>query len=239
MEKTPAGWTVIDREAGVLSYIYHFSKSGSSACFVAPMTDGSLVVVSPPTRPSDALVAELAEFGPIGALVANNGFHHLGQKAWRDLYPDVVSYAPAAAMGRIAKRSEFNIEYQPLTALAERLGDGVGFRDVPKTKSGESWFWARTASGYAWFMSDVLINLPALPPKFPMKQLFKWTGSAPGYRVFGMAMKFMHKDVKGTLRLLLEDLEAHPPSVVIPAHGDWVHGDDTAERTRQAVLARL
>lgn len=239
MQQTPAGWTVIDRDAAVLTHTYYYGPKASSTCFVARMADGALMIVSPPTKPSDALVAELAEFGPVGALVANNGFHHMGQRSWRERFPDAISYAPAASMARIAKKSRHDVPYQPLTALADRLGDAVGLRDVPHTKSGESWFWARIAGGYAWYMSDVLANMPGLPASLPLKLLFKWTGSAPGYRVFKLALKFMVKDAKGTLRLLLEDLDAHPPTVVVPAHGDCVHGADTAERTRAVVNAAL
>ena len=31
--------------------------------------------------------------------------------------------------------------------LAPLLGDGVGFCDVPDSKCGESWFWARLSKG--------------------------------------------------------------------------------------------
>lgn len=239
METTAAGWTVLDREAGVLALTYTFTKSGTATAFVARMADGTLLVVSPPTRFTDAAAAELAEFGDVGAIVANNGFHHLGQAEWRARYPKARCFAPELAAKRIAKKNPANLPFEPMSALAPLLGDGLGFRDVPNSKCGETWFWARTGDGYAWFLSDVLINMPELPDAFFPRMLFKLSGSAPGYRVFNLAMKFICGDKKGTLRLLLDDVAAYPPTVIVPSHGDLLTQGDIAAETRRVIEAAL
>lgn len=115
----------------------------------------------------------------------------------------------------------------------------MGFREVANTKAGESWFWAKTASGSAWFLSDVLINLPKLPPAFPLRLLFKWTGSAPGFRVFHLALKFVVKDKRAALRQLREDMAAHPPTVIVPAHGPLLDHPGITEETRALLDAAL
>ncbi len=221
MQTTPGGWNVIDREAGVLSLTYSFKKDAVSTTFVATMPGRKLVVVSPAKNVSDAALAELAEFGTVVALVANNGFHHLGQAEWRKRFPEARCFAPPEAIARIKKKNPAAGNFEPLDALANLTGSHVGFRVVPNSRVGESWFWAKTAAGYAWYLSDVLINLPKLPP-FPIGLLFKWTHSAPGLRPFGLALKFVVKDKAATLRLLRQDLAAHPPTEVIPGHGDIV-----------------
>ena len=90
---------------------------------------------------------------------------------------------------------------------------------MPNTKCGESWIRARVAGGHVWFTSDILANMPSLPKAFPIKQLFKWTGSAPGYKVFGLALKFTVKDKRAVLGTMRDQMTAAPPTIVIPGHG--------------------
>lgn len=239
-ETTPAGWTIIDRDAAVLTDSYSFAKNASSNCFIARMGNGQLMVVSPPTGLNDAAAAELAEFGAVGAIVANNGFHHLGQVEWRARYPEARCFAPEHAAERIAKKNPAALPFEPLTALAELAGDDVGFREVPDSKCGESWFWAKVgADGYAWYVSDVLANMPSLPKNFMIKMMFKLTKSAPGYRPFGLALKFIVKDKKATLRLLRDDLVAHVPAVIVPAHGGLLTQDSLLSDTHAVIDTAL
>lgn len=239
MQTTNSGLIAIDREAKVFAYTYHFSAEATSTMFVAPMADGRLMVVSPSTTLPDAVADELSRYGHIGALVANNGFHHMGHKTWRTRYPDAKSYAPVDAIRRIAKKNRDNIDFEPISKLAPLLGEGVGFRDVPDSKCGETWFWARVDGGYAWYASDVLANMSSIPGNFVFRALFKLTGSAPGYRIFKLALKFMVKKPKAALKLMLDDLEAHPPTVMVPAHGEILEGGDLAERTRALLRSAI
>ena len=50
--------------------------------------------------------------------------------------------------------------------------------------------------------------------------MFQWTKSAPGYRLFNLAHKIVLKDRKACLRAMLEDIQKHPPKVMVPSHGD-------------------
>ncbi|MBP6632754.1 MAG: hypothetical protein KA297_25250 [Kofleriaceae bacterium] len=239
MTTLTSGWTVLDEAAGVLTCSYRFGKGkASSATFVARMGNGQLLVVSPAKGLPEATFTELARFGPVGALVANNGFHHLGQAEWRARFPAARCFAPAAAIARIHKKNPGAGAFEPLAALADLTGPDVGFREVPDSKAGESWFWARVAGGHAWYPSDVLANMPTLPP-FPVSLLFKWTGSAPGFRVFGLALKMLVRDKPATLRLLRDDLDAHPPTIIVPAHGDVLTRPGLAAEARALLDAAL
>ncbi|MFT5434326.1 MAG: hypothetical protein ACI9OJ_005039 [Myxococcota bacterium] len=239
MEKTAAGWNVIDRAAGVLSINYEFTKGAGATTFAARMTDGKMVIVSPSVGLNDAIASDLAEFGDVGAIVANNGFHHLGQAEWRARYPKARAFAPAMAAARIAKKSKTAGEFEPLEALAPLLGTDVGFHDVENSKLGESWFWAKVDSGYAYYVSDVLANMPSLPPALMPKFLFWLTKSGPGYSVFHLALKFMVKDKSATLNALLADMEMRVPSVVVPGHGPMLTEKDIASKTRDIIKAAL
>lgn len=238
MQTTPAGWTVVDRDAGVLALTYSFRNNATSTTFVAAMPGRKLLVVSPAVHVSDAALAELSQYGEVAALVANNGFHHLGLAEWRQRFPKARCFAPPEAAARIRKKNPSAGALDPLDELASMTGFDVGFRLVPNTKVGESWFWAKTASGYAWYTSDVFTNMAKLPP-FPIGLLFKWTHSAPGFRVFGLALKFVVKDKAQTLRLLREDMAAHPPTTLIPAHGDIMSGDRLAQEADALIAASL
>lgn len=230
---------MIDRDAAVMTLTYSFAKGASASTFAARMGDGNMLVVSPSTTLTDAAAVELEAFGPVTAIVANNGFHHLGQMAWRERFPQATCYAAPEAIVRIKKKAPEVGDFQPLSALAEMTGPDVGVREVPDTKIGESWCWAKIEGGYAWYVSDVLINLESLPPSLMPKVLFWLSKSAPGFRVFNLALKFMVKNKKATLQLLLADMEGQAPTVIVPGHGAMITTDDPAARARTLIQAAL
>ena len=238
MERTATGWTVIDRGAAVLSREYVFRGGTTAKTFVAKMGDGTLMAVSPSIGLSEDAAAELDGFGPLGALIAPNGMHHMGLTDWRARYPEVPIFAPAAAIARLRKQSPAAQTVRPLGELRARLGDGVGITEADDTRFGESWCWARTNEGHVLYASDMLINMPKVPP-FPAGLLFRVTKSAPGYRPFGLALTVMLKKKKDALRALLHDVESHPVSVVVPAHGDLVANEAVQAETVEMLRAAL
>ncbi len=239
MEQTSGGWTVLDRDAGVLVHTYSFAKGALSTTFAARMADGKMMVVSPATGLSEEAAKELEGFGEVGALVANNGFHHLGQAEWRTRFPKARCFAPAAAAARIKKKNPKAGDFEPLSALASLSGPDVGVHEVEKTRAGESWCWAKVNGGYAYYTSDVLANMPELPRFLPIKFLFWATNSGPGYSVFHLALSLIVKDKKGALRALLSDLEARPVRIMVPAHGGILANDDVASETRRLLEGAL
>jgi hypothetical protein len=234
MQKTEHGWTIIDADAGVLSYSYEFSKGATSNCFTTKLASGGLMVVSPPTKVSQEVVDDLAAYGKVEALVANNGYHHLGIARWRELFPAARCFAAAGAKARIAKRSNDAGELEGLDALEPLLGEGVAVLEAASSKCGETWVRAKLEEGgYAWYGSDIFANMPSVPPSFFVGLLFKWTGSAPGYRLFNLAHKLVLKDRKATLRAMLEDVRRHPPRVMVPAHGEILSSASLATDTER------
>ncbi len=236
MQTTAKGWNIIDASAGVLSCTYSFSKGATANCFTARMASGGLAVISPPSVFTDALLEELTKFGPVEAIVANNGFHHLGVGPWRRRFPSARCFAAPGAIQRINKKSRDAGELEPLRELAPLLAEGVEVVETPSSRCGETWARARVEGGYAWYASDLLANMP-LPSSFFLRLLFKWTGSGPGYKPFNLAHKLILKDRKATLRAMLEDVRAHPPSVMVPGHGELLRADTIADET-EALLAR-
>ena len=89
-----------------------------------------------------------------------------------------------------------------------------------------------TLRGLVWYVTDVILNLPALPSHPVARLLFKLTRSAPGLRHDNIAPLFMVKDKAALRRWLAAEASKNPPRWVIPAHGGMVdpHADREAAR---------
>ena len=239
MEKTKNGWTVLDRDAGVLSLEYTFIKGATANTFAVRTGDGGMLVVSPSVRMPEAVFDDLLEFGEVSAVVASNGFHHLGLREWRTRFPQARFFADPLASKRIAKKNPDAPSLEPIAGVAELLGDdsSVGLTAAPATRCGETWAWAKTEGGTIWFTSDILANLAKLPSSLIPRLLFKVTGTKTGFGVFHAAMKVMVKDRKRVLRQLAGEMKTNPPSMIVPGHGLPLDGADIADRA-QAIIAK-
>jgi hypothetical protein len=241
MQTTPAGWKIIDRDAGVVSTTYTWdSKTNSTAnTFTARLANGQLVVINPGVNAGNELFSELIEIGEVGAVVAPNGFHHLGQSLWRERFPTARFFAPEKAFDRISKKNPKAGAFEPLSKLIPLLAPGVTIVEAEISKCGECWAWSPIAGGYAWFGSDVLANMPSLPKNLIFRMMFKMTKSAPGYKIFGLAMKFIVGNKKPVLSLMLEQVKAYPPTVMVPGHGDILTGPNLAADTMALLQSAL
>jgi hypothetical protein len=239
MQTTTHGWRIIDGDAGVLSFSYSFGGEGQANCFTAKLPGGGLMVISPPSKISDAAIEDLAAYGKVTAIVANNGYHHLGIGPWRERFPEARCFAAPGAIDRIAKKSKNAGELEPLSALEGLLGSDIAVIETASSKCGETWARAKIADGHAWYASDLLVNMDRLPANFIVRTLFKLTKSAPGYRVFGLAVKFIIKDKRATFAALILDLRKHPPTVMVPAHGNILSQTSLATETEQLITAAM
>jgi hypothetical protein len=222
------GWSVIDADAGVLWREYRFSGKALATTLVFRGADGGLVVVSPGTGLSAPEYDALRDFGEVRALVANNTFHHLGQRPWREHFKDAQSYAPPRAVEVLGKKVQ-GVPFRPLTELP--LPAHVRWEDPPGFKTGEAILSVGTGRGPVWYSGDLLTNLTSLPPP-PRRWLFTWTGSAPGFRLFRPAVWLAVKDRRAVRDWALGRLAQDPPAVVVPAHGRPVEVPDVAAQAK-------
>jgi hypothetical protein len=227
------GWHILEGDPPVLWREYRFTKTALATTFAFRGQDG-LVVVSPGMGCDDRAYDALREHGPVSALVANNVMHHLGQGAWRARFPEAVSYAPAGAIDTLKKKVP-GVAFRPLGDLA--LPDHAESADPPGFKTGEAFFRVRTGQGNVWFTGDLLANLSGLPPP-PLRWLFSWTSSGPGFRLFKPAVWLMVRDRKALRRWMLDRAASDAPSVIVPAHGRPLETGDVAAIAR-AQLERL
>jgi glyoxylase-like metal-dependent hydrolase (beta-lactamase superfamily II) len=227
------GWNVIDQDAAILWREYPFAKGAYATTLVFRGADG-LVVVSPGTKLEARAYDALADFGKVRALIANNTYHHMGQKPWRERFPEAESYCPPGAVAALDKKVP-GVRFRPLSDLA--LPSSVRWEDAPGFKTGETILRVDAKPGPVWYAGDLLANIQRTPGP-PLKWLFTLTNSAPGFRLFKLATWLIVKDKKAVREWMLARLDEQPPAVVVPAHGPAFQASDVAERAR-AQIRRL
>jgi hypothetical protein len=173
----------------------------------------------------------LREHGEVRALIANNTYHHMGQAQWRALAPNAISYAPRDACETLSKKAP-GITFRPLSELS--LPDHVRYIDPPGYKTGEAMFSVRASRGAVWFTGDLLTNIQRIP-KPPIRWLFTWTNSAPGFRLFAPAVWMLIRDKKALRTAMLDHLANDPPKVVIPAHGPAFEAEEIVALARTQI----
>jgi hypothetical protein len=224
------GWNLIDADRGILWREYGFSGNARATTFTFRGTDG-MVVVSPARGLGSSEYDVLRDFGPVTALVANNAFHHLGQREWRTHFKDARCYAPARAVEKLDKKTQ-GLGFRPLSELA--LPSHARCDDPPGFRSGETIVRVSTAKGPIWFTGDLLTNI-AKVPKPPLKWLFTLTGSAPGFKLFRLGVPLLVKDKRAVRTWALDQLGKDPPALIVPAHGKPIEADGLAAQARTQI----
>jgi hypothetical protein len=219
MDAQSQKWQVFDALTPILTYEYSFGPGFATSLAVGGR-DG-LIVVSAPCRVASSAFDELARYGPLRALVASNAFHHLGLPAWKARFPDAAVFAPAQSIPRVEAKAKLK-GIRPLAEAGSITGEHLELVDMPHYKTGEVLVRAKSERGLVWYLTDVIMNLPALPPHPVVKMMFKLSKSAPGLRFNNIAPMFMVKDKPALKRWLAAELEKSPPRWIIPTHGDIV-----------------
>lgn len=215
------GWNLIDEEGAVLWREYEFSRGATATSLVFRGSEG-LVVVSPPSGLSARDYDALAELGEVRALVANNSFHHLGQRPWRARFKDAESYCPPGAVEKLTKKTK-GVPFRPLTDLA--LPASAHWEDAPGFKTGEALLAVKTGRGQIWFTGDLLTNISRVPGG-PFGWIMKWIDAAPGFRLFKPAVWLAVSDRKAVRAWVTKELAERPPSIVVTSHGPPVDTGD-------------
>lgn len=226
------GWNVLDEERGVWWREYEFTR-GAWATTLAFRADEGVIVLSPaPALDARALDA-IGALGPVRALVATNGQHHMGQASWRARFPGAESFAPPAALPVLARKLDV-----PFRSLAELpLPPHVRWRDVPGFSEGETLLAIEGSRGPIWFTGDLVTNIQRTPGP-PLRWLFTMTDSAFGLKLFRLAVWGFVKDRKGVRAAVEERFAELPPRVIVPGHGPPIEAADLHARV-QVELAKL
>jgi hypothetical protein len=227
----PSSWTVVEPSLPALTFTYTFGPGIADA--LAVPVEGGLAVVSPPCNAPDTMFTELEKHGPVRALVAPNAFHSLGLGPWKARYPDAPIFAPAQSISRLEKTTKLT-GIRPLSEMKGMLGDRLELVDMPHYKTGEALVRWRIDGGYAWYVTDVIFNMPKLP-KGPFGWVMRLTRSGPGLRRNALAGAFMVKDKRSLYAWLAEQAEKTPPVLMVPCHGATERLADPAAAIKAAV----
>jgi hypothetical protein len=215
------GWTTLAENPLVLVKEYAFGPGRANALAVA-LPNRKMLITSPPAGIPDAELSALAEHGDVVALLANNGTHHMGLAPARRVFPNAVTYATARAGARIRDKAKEPGQLEPIEALQPLLGDAVSVLAVDGDKVGDVLVRVRTEQGTLLYVSDFIANMQSLPDNFIFRMIFKLTDSGPGLKVFQIFFKFFVADRAAARDFLVKEIEANPPAVLVPAHGDVV-----------------
>ena len=219
MEATAHGWKIFDARTPILTCEYSFGPGVANALAVGGKT--GLVVVSPPWRVAAGVFDDLSQYGPVRALVASNAFHYLGIREWKARFPEAAIFAPAQSIARVERQSKLS-GILPLAEAASITGPSVELIDMPHYRTGEVLVRITTARGVAWYVTDVIMNLPVLPRNPVFRLAFRLSGSGPGPRFNNIAPIFMVKDRAALRRWLCEVFHKWQPDWQIATHGDVV-----------------
>ena len=120
------------------------------------------------------------------------------------------------------RRNRVRFRSRPLAEAAPVTGSRVELIDMPHYRTGEVLVRAASARGLVWYVTDIVMNLRALPPNPLVRLLFALSGSGPGLRLNRLALLFMVRDRAALKRWFAAELDKSPPRWLIPAHGDIV-----------------
>lgn len=225
------GWTRLTHQPPVFVRDYSFGPGRATSVAVL-LPDARWLLISPPT---DLSVAEREAFGAAGevaALLANNGAHYLGLGPWTAAFPGAVSYASARAAARIRAKTKGALSLRPLSELVPHVAGVLTLIEMAGDKIGDVLVRIGTERGPVLYVSDMVANFQELPPNPLFALLFRMFDAAPGLKVFTPFFTFFVKDKAAAKACLVRELEAHPPTVLVPAHGDVV---DRPELARELI----
>ena len=220
------GWTRVAENPPVMVREYAFGVGRSNAMAVG-LPNGKLMIVSPPINVPEAELRELGAIGECVALVANNGFHHLGLGPSRAAFPKAVTYAAPRAAERIRAKGKDVGQLEPIEALQPLPGDKVGVTVVDGEKKGDVIVRVKTEKGTLLYASDFIANIQKLPSNVLFKTVFRLIGSGRGLKAFKLFFLLFSK--RGAARdFLIREIEAAAPTTLVPAHGEIVTRSDLA-----------
>lgn len=234
MATTAHAWKIFDERTPILTCEYSFGPGLANALAVGGKA--GLVVVSPPLRAAAGVFDDLAQYGPVRALVASNAFHHLGIPEWKARFPDAAIFAPAQSIARVEKRTSLT-GIRPLSEAGSITGPALELIDMPHYKTGEALVRITTERGVVWYVTDVIMNMPELPRNPIARFVFRVSGSAPGPKFNNIAPLFMVRDKAALRRWLCDEFRKAPPAWMIATHGDVVDFEKNPEVRRTLFAA--
>jgi len=230
MESTPLNrWQTLTSDGNVRWLKYSWGP-GTANTLAVRLQDGTWLVVAPSADSPSSVLEDISKDGNVSALVAPNAYHYLGQRAWRLRFPGATSYAPAGALPRLSRKSP-DVPYRPASDLIETIQPRVTFLVPEGMKSPDMLIRVSVAGATVWWMGDLFTNSAVGDQNWLLRLIAPLAGSGLGYRRNSRPGLVYVRNPRAWLHSISNALDAEPPSIVVPAHGNPVM-EDTARRTR-------
>jgi len=230
MEATAHGWKIFDADMPLLMYSYFFGLGIVNVFAVGG--EGGLVIVSPPYRVAESVFEDLCLYGPVRALIASNAFHYMGIPEWKRRFPDAAVFVPAQSIARV----EWQTKLHGIRSFAEAVaitGPRLDLIDMLHYRTGEVLVRVKTARGFVWYVTDIILNMLAFLEYFIMRMLFRLSGTAFGFRFNNIGLLFMVKDKLALKRWLAAEYEKDPSRWLIATYGDIADFGSNPEAVRK------
>ncbi|MFO0549547.1 MAG: hypothetical protein U0271_14235 [Polyangiaceae bacterium] len=221
-----SAWQVLEPSLPLLAADY----GGGRARMVAlGLEGGGLVVWSPgvPERQGNAL-EDLRNFGEPRFLLAPNHFHNLGIPHWTRSFPSARVVASERARTRLSKKLP-GIVIDGLEGLSRALPPGTRLLCPPNAKQGETWLAVERDTLRALVVCDAIVNMQHVSIPFKILGFRARLMLNPFFKRFFMGDRAAHR------AWMLAELGAHPPNLLIPAHGEMLQGARVADDLRRVV----
>lgn len=215
---------------GSVRWLKYSWGPGTANTLAARLQDGTWLVVAPSVGSPSSVLEDLTKDGTVSALIAPNAYHYLGQQAWRQYFPGAASYAPAGALPRLSKKSP-EVPYRPASELIETIQPRMSFLVPEGMKTPDMLIRIPAAGATVWWMGDLFTNSARDDLNWLLRRIAPLAGSGLGYRRNSRPGLIYVQNPTAWLHSIRNALDADPPSIVVPAHGNPVT-EDTARRTR-------
>jgi|KBSSwiStaDraftv2_1062776.scaffolds.fasta_scaffold01867_2 hypothetical protein len=222
-------WQHLTHDGSVRWLKYSWGPATANTLAVR-LEDGTWLVIAPSVGSASSVLEDLSKDGTVSALIAPNAYHYLGQRAWRLHFPSATSYAPDGALARLARKSP-DVLYRPASELIETIRPRVTFLVPEGMKSPDMLIRVSVAGATVWWMGDLFTNTAVDDQNWLLRMIAPLAGSGMGYRRNSKPGLVYVRNPKAWLHSITNALEAEPPSIVVPAHGNPVT-QDAALRTR-------
>lgn len=208
---------------GRLLWLKYWWGPGSANSLAFRGSDDAWVVLSPASDAPDEVYRQLEDAAPVRALVAPNGYHHLGQASWRARFPKAISLAPRDALGRLAEQSP-GIPYTSLEDDSDRTLPAEFF--IPDgMKTPDTLFSLRIDDGWFWWLGDQFSNNTKADQKFLFRLLSLALASGSGFHLNPKPGLVYVADKLAWGRDIRRALLQRPPALALCAHGDVIDRD--------------
>jgi hypothetical protein len=227
-------WRSLSADGHVRWLKYSWGPANANALAVRTGAGSGWLVVGAPLGVDEGVYDELAALGGPIALLAPNAFHYLGQREWRRRFPNATSWAPRGSLDRLRAKAN-DVPWGVAEALARDLPEGIELVFPDGQKSPDILIRITTPSGETvWWLGDLFSNTTSRDQGWPIRIVSRLAGSGPGFRRNSLPELVYLRHRAPWLESVRHAIEARPPSIVVPAHGDPVV-NETAART-EAIL---